>query len=82
MELHHDHLRCRRLLPRAILTALGLVLIVTSGCHDDSDDDETNFNAFVLNLFDDTSDTGTPVSINGVDFGFKENPNAFASLYE
>lgn len=79
MKSHH-HSRSRRLLPRVILTALGLVLIVSSGCHDD--DDETNFNSFVLNLFDDTSDTGAPVSINGEEFKFNENPNAFASLFE
>ncbi|MBM3976155.1 MAG: hypothetical protein FJ299_04110 [Planctomycetes bacterium] len=80
MKYHH-HSRSRRLLPRVLLTALGLVLIVSSGCHDD-DDDETNFNSFVLNLFDDTSDTGAPVSINGEEFKFNENPNAFASLFE
>lgn len=72
----------RRLLARAAILAVGLSLALAGGCDDGGGDDETNFNGFVLNLFDDTSDTATPTAINGKDFKFKENQQAFSELFD
>ncbi|TAJ19244.1 MAG: hypothetical protein EPO68_06600 [Planctomycetota bacterium] len=78
----NTHFTPRRLLARAAILAVGLSIAFASGCHEDSDDDETNFNGFVLNLFDDTSDTAPPTPINGKDFKFKENQAVFAELFD
>jgi hypothetical protein len=76
------HFTRRRLLARAAILAFGLSLALAGGCHNGGDDGVTNFNGFVLNLFDDTSDTATPTPINGKTFKFEEDPAVFAELFD
>jgi hypothetical protein len=71
----------QRLVTRAAILALGLSLALTGGCHD-GDSGKTNFTGFVLNLIDDTSDTAAPVSINGEDFKFSDDPDQFDELFD
>lgn len=40
----------------------------------------TAFAAFVLGLIAQTSDTASPVDINGTEFTFSEDPNAFNAV--
>jgi hypothetical protein len=58
-----------------------IVTALVAGCSD-SDDDGTNFDGFVLGLIDDTSDTAEPVSLEGRNFAFNENPAAFDTLFQ
>ncbi len=40
----------------------------------------TAFTAFVLGLLAQTNETASPVDINGTEFAFSEDPNAFNSV--
>jgi len=62
--------------------ALALVFTALVASCSDNDDDGTNFNGFVLGLIDDTSDTTEPVSLEGQNFAFSENPAAFDTLFQ
>ena len=66
---------------RVGMVGLGLSLLALAGCHDNGSK-KTNFNAFVLNLIDDTSDTSEPVGINGKEFKFKDDAHAFDGLFD
>jgi hypothetical protein len=57
------------------------VALSTCACSD-SDDDRQSFNQFVRQLVNQTSETSEPVSLDGREFSFNENPNAFDALFE
>jgi hypothetical protein len=65
---------------RRVAVALFFTALVAS-CND-SGDDGTNFNGFVLGLIDSTSETAAPVTLEGQNFVFSENPAAFDTLFQ
>jgi ABC-type glycerol-3-phosphate transport system substrate-binding protein len=67
---------------KLILLALGLVLgLVLGACHDSNGSDTTNFDPFVTNLIQDqTTETGTPVEVNGANFVFSDDETALDAV--
>lgn len=59
----------------ALITCLG-----TLACSNGSNG-SPSFNRFVENLIQDTADNTEPTAINGQDFAFSENENAFDDLF-
>lgn len=68
----------QRTLPIALL--VGALLC---GCHESDDDDDVNASdAFVTTLVNSTAEDTEPVPINGTDFQFSEDENAFDALFQ
>jgi len=67
--------------------ALALLAVVSlyacgGGGDDDDDDQPPEFSQFVLGLFDQTADDTQPVKVNGKDFTFDKDPDAYDELFQ
>lgn len=67
------------------VTRVGLALsfVALASCGGGGDDDsQTSFQGFVTNLAGTPVEDGDPVSIDGLDFTFTEDPHAFDALFD
>jgi hypothetical protein len=66
-------------------TTIGFALLLGAlcACHESDDDDGVNSSdAFVTNLIQNTAEDTEPVSLDGVEFQFSEDENAFDALFQ
>lgn len=59
-----------------------LVLLACACSGGGGGDDKTSFQGFVTNLATTPVDNVDPVAIDGLDFRFTEDPNAFDALFQ
>ncbi|MEZ5977409.1 MAG: hypothetical protein R3F34_04235 [Planctomycetota bacterium] len=75
IERLRGHVRC------ALVLACSALALVACSESDDGPPAGTSFTTFVEDLVADTAEDTEPVEIDGVDFVFSDDENAFDSLF-